>query len=64
MRKRLNSLNLDCEKELEQRDNLYQKRMKIEAGVRQFQNNNEEYATIKKLLKKKCTVLCQIGEWC
>ena len=38
MRKRLDSLNLDCEKELAQRDQLYQKRMKLQAGVRQFQN--------------------------
>ena len=38
MRKRLDSLNLDCERELAQRDQLYQKRMKPQAGVRQFQN--------------------------
>ena len=38
MRKRLDSLNLDCEKELAQRDQLYQKRMKLQASVRQFQN--------------------------
>jgi predicted XRE-type DNA-binding protein len=38
MRQRLDSLNLDCEKELAQRDQLYQKRMKLQATVRQFQN--------------------------
>src|ERR1041385_287954 len=36
MRKRLDSLNLDCERELAQRDQLYQKRMKLQAGVRQL----------------------------
>src|SRR3954463_8748998 len=53
MRNRLDSINLDCEKELAQRDQLYQKRMKLEAGVRQFQNNNEEYAKIKKTVEEK-----------
>jgi hypothetical protein len=53
MRKRLDSLNLDCEKELAQRDQLYQKRMKLEVSVRQFQNNNEEYAKIKKTVEEK-----------
>jgi hypothetical protein len=38
MRQRLDSLNLDLEKELAQRDQLYQKRMKLQASVRQFQN--------------------------
>ena len=38
MRQRLDSLDLDWEKELAQRDQLYQKRMKLQAGVRQFQN--------------------------
>ena len=38
MRNRLDSTNLDCEKELAQRDQLYQKRMKLQASVRQFQN--------------------------
>src|ERR1051325_10307439 len=53
MSKRLDSLNLDCEKELAQRDQLYQKRMKLEVSVRQFQNNNEEYAKIKKTVEEK-----------
>jgi hypothetical protein len=47
------SIHLDCEKELAQRDQLYQKRMKIEAAVRQFQNNNEEYTKIKKTVEEK-----------
>ncbi len=53
MRNRLDSINLDCEKELAQRDQLYQKRMKLEAGVRQFENNNEEYVKIKKTVEEK-----------
>src|ERR1051326_8005770 len=52
MRKRLDSLNLDCERELAQRDQLYQKRMKIEAGVRHFENNNE-YLKIKQTVKQE-----------
>jgi hypothetical protein len=47
MRNRLDTFNLDCRRELAQRDQLYQKRMELEAGIRQFQNNNEEYAKIK-----------------
>jgi len=53
MRNRLDSLNLDCEKELAQRDQLYQKRMKLEACLRQFQNNNEEYAKIRKTAEER-----------
>ena len=34
MLKRLDSIRLDCEKELAQRDQLYQKNMKLEAAVR------------------------------
>ena len=64
MRKRLDSINLDCEKELAQRDQLYQKRMKLEASVRHFQNNNEEYTKIKKTVEGKVHSICQIGEWC
>ena len=48
MHNRLDSINLDCEKKLAQRDQLYQKRMKLEAGVRHFENNNEGYTKIKK----------------
>ena len=53
MRKRLDSIHLDCEKELAQRDQLYQKRMKIEATVRYFENNNEEYVKIRKTIEEK-----------
>jgi hypothetical protein len=53
MLKRLDSIHLDCEKELAQRDQLYQKRMKIEAIVRYFENNNEEYVKIRKAVEEK-----------
>src|SRR2546421_7764068 len=53
MRKRLDSIHLDCEKELAQRDQLYQKRMKLEAAVRQFENNNEEYVKIRNTVEEK-----------
>jgi hypothetical protein len=50
-------------RELAQRDQLYQKRMKIEAGVRHFENNNEEYAKIKKSWRKStyCFVRSENG---
>ena len=53
MLKRLDSIHLDCEKELAQRDQLYQKRMKIEAAVRYFENNNEECVKIRKTVEEK-----------
>jgi hypothetical protein len=53
MLKRLDSIRLDCEKELAQRDQLYQKRMKIEAAVRAFENNNEEYIKIRNTVEEK-----------
>ena len=53
MLKRLDSIHLDCEKELAQRDQLYQKRMKIESAVRHFENNNEEYVKIRKTIEEK-----------
>ena len=53
MLKRLDSIRLDCEKELAQRDQLYQKRMKLEAAVRYFENNNEEYIKIRKTVEEK-----------
>ena len=53
MLKRLDSIHLDCEKELAQRDQLYQKRMKLEAPVRYFENNNEEYVKIRKTVEEK-----------
>ena len=48
MGKTLDSARLDCEKEKAQLQHLQQERMKQEALVRQFENNNEEYAKIKK----------------
>ena len=53
MRQRLDSLNLDCEKELAQRDQLYQKRMKLQDLLRHFENNNEEYTKIRKTAEEK-----------
>jgi len=53
MLKRLDSIRLECEKELAQRDQLYQKRMKLEAAVRQFQNSNEVYIKIRKTVEEK-----------
>jgi hypothetical protein len=53
MLKRLDSIHLDCEKELAQRDQLYQKRMKLEAAVRYFENNNEGYIKIRKTIEEK-----------
>ena len=53
MLKRLDSIRLDCEKELAQRDQLYQKNMKLEAIVRYFENNNEGYIKIRKTVEEK-----------
>ena len=53
MLKRLDSIRLDCEKELAQRDQLYQKNMKLEAAVRYFENNNEGYIKIRKTVEEK-----------
>jgi hypothetical protein len=53
MRNRLDSIDLDCERELAQRDQLYQKRMKLQSLVRHFENNNEEYLKIKKTVEEK-----------
>ena len=39
--------------ELAQRDQLYQKNMKLEAAVRAFQNNNEEYIKIRNTVEEK-----------
>jgi 4-alpha-glucanotransferase len=50
---RLDSICLDCEKETAQRDQLYQKRMKQEAVVRQFENSNEGYIKIRKTAEEK-----------
>jgi hypothetical protein len=53
LHKRLDSLNLDCEKEMSRLQGLQQQRMKLEAVVRQFENNSEEYAKIKKTVEEK-----------
>jgi chromosome segregation ATPase len=53
MRNRLDSINLDCEKELAERDQLYQKRMKLQDLVRRFENNNEEYVNLTKKVEEK-----------
>jgi hypothetical protein len=47
------SARLDYEKEMDRLRYLQQQRMKLEAGVRQFQNNNEEYVKIKKTVEEK-----------
>ena len=53
MLKRLDSIHLDSEKELAQRDQIYQKNMKLEAAVRYFENNNEGYIKIIKTIEEK-----------
>ena len=53
MLKRLDSIRYRVEKELAQRDQLYQKRMKLEAAVRYFENNNEGYIKIRKTVEEK-----------
>jgi DNA-binding transcriptional MerR regulator len=51
--KNIEHYSLCCQRELAQMDQLYQKRMKQQAIVRQFENNNEEYAKIKKTVEEK-----------
>jgi hypothetical protein len=53
MLKRLDSIRVECEKELAQRDQLYQKNMKLEAAVRYFENNSEGYIKIIKTIEEK-----------
>ena len=53
MRKRLDSINKDCEEETTRLQDLQQQRMKQEAIVRQFGNNNEEYIKIRKTVEEK-----------
>jgi hypothetical protein len=53
MRKTRDSVRLDYEKEMDRLRYLQQQRMKLEAGVRHFENNNEEYAKIKKTVEEK-----------
>ena len=53
MRKRLDSISIDCEKETTRLQGLQQQRMKLEAVVRQFENSNEEYIKIRKTVEEK-----------
>jgi hypothetical protein len=53
MGKTFDSIRRDCEKETARLQELQQKRMKQEALVKQFKNNNEEYAKIKKTVEEK-----------
>jgi hypothetical protein len=53
MRKRLDSINKDCEKETTRLQGLQQQRMKLEAVVRQFENSNEGYVKIRKTVEEK-----------
>jgi hypothetical protein len=53
MGKTLDSYRLECQKEKEELEYLQEKRMKLEALVRQFENNNEEYNKIRKTAGEK-----------
>ena len=53
MGKRLESIHLDCQNEITQMHQLYQKRMKLEAPIRQFENDNEAYNKIRKTAEEK-----------
>jgi chromosome segregation ATPase len=53
MGKTLDSCRLECQKEKEELESLQQKRMKQEALVRQFENNNEEYNKVRKTAEEK-----------
>ncbi|MGB8036014.1 MAG: hypothetical protein WCF03_19530, partial [Nitrososphaeraceae archaeon] len=53
MLKRLDSIRVECEKEVAQRDQIYQKNMKLETAVRYFENNNEGYIKIIKTIEEK-----------
>jgi hypothetical protein len=50
---RLDLIKLDCEKEIARLRHLQQERMKQEALVKQFKNNNEEYVKIRKTVEEK-----------
>jgi hypothetical protein len=47
------SNSLLCQKEMMQMESINQKRMKLEALVRQFQSSNEEYIKISKTVEQK-----------
>lgn len=53
MGKTLDSIKLDCEKEMAELQVLQQQRMKQEALVKHFENNNEEYIKIVKAIEDK-----------
>ena len=53
MRKTLDSTRLDYEKEMERLRHLQQQRMKQEALVKHFENNNEVYIKIRKTVEEK-----------
>src|SRR5205085_5524843 len=53
MRKRLDSINKDCKKETTRLQGLQQQRMKQEAIVREFDNDNETYNKIRKAAEEK-----------
>jgi hypothetical protein len=50
---KLDSIKLDCEKETARLQVLQQERMKQEALVKHFENNNEEYIIITKTVEEK-----------
>ena len=53
MRKRLDSIRLDYEKEMSRLQGLQQQRMKLEAIVRQLENSDEGYVKIRKTVEEK-----------
>jgi len=53
MRKTRDSTHLDYEKEMERLRHLQQQRIKQEAIIKHFENNNEEYSKIKKTVQEK-----------
>jgi hypothetical protein len=53
MLKRLDSIHLDCEKEMERLRHLQQQRMKQETIVKHFENSNEAYIKIIKTIEEK-----------
>jgi aminoglycoside phosphotransferase len=53
MLKRLDSIHLDCEKEMERLRHLQQQRMKQETIVKHFENSNEAYIKIRKTVEEK-----------
>ena len=53
MHKTLDSIRLDYEKEMERLRHLQQERVKQEAIVKHFENNNEVYIKIRKTVEEK-----------